>query len=92
MVEDTDVTAENLLAQGFPPEVVEVVELLTSVDEVPLDDYYRAIRAHPVALRVKLADLADNDDPQRLATLDPAMQERLRAKYAHARAVLTGKD
>ena len=38
---------------------------------------------------IKLADLADNSDPQRLARLDDATRRRLRAKYAHARAELT---
>ncbi len=90
VVEDTGVTAADLLAQGFPREVTEVVQLLTRDDAVSADDYYRAIRAHPVALRVKLADLDDNSDPNRLAELEPALRERLETKYAHARAELTG--
>lgn len=47
------------------------------------------MRAVPLALTVKLADLADNSDPQRLARLDAATRERLITKYARARAELT---
>ena len=41
---------------------------------------------------MKLADNADNNDPARLALLDPERADRLRAKYAHDREVLTGTD
>ena len=44
----------------------------------------------PLALTVKLADIADNSDPHRLASLDAATRDRLTAKYARARVELTG--
>jgi hypothetical protein len=50
--------------------------------------YYERVRWNPVALRVKLADIADNADEARLALLDPETAERLRRKYAKARAAL----
>ncbi len=50
--------------------------------------YYRRIRADPVALRVKLADIADNSDPERLAKLDAKTAGRLRRKYAKALRLL----
>lgn len=37
-----------------------------------------------LARRVKLADIADNSDPVRLAGLDSATRERLQRKYRHA--------
>lgn len=89
VVEDTDIDLGDLRDKGFPEPVVQAVGLLTRRDEVAADDYYRAIRADPIALRVKLADLADNSDPVRLAALDEPTRARLQAKYAHARAVLT---
>ena len=52
------------------------------------DSYYARIASHPLALKVKQADLDDNADPQRLAMLDAATAGRLRGKYAHARAAL----
>ncbi len=52
--------------------------------------YYAGIRRDPIALRVKLADIADNADESRLALLDEKTAARLRRKYAKAIAALTG--
>jgi hypothetical protein len=51
--------------------------------------YYARIRPNPLALAVKLADVADNSDPDRLAQLAPEVRERLTRKYAKAVAALT---
>lgn len=87
VVEDTPVTLTELAAQ-FPPQVVAAVDAITKRAGETRDDYYERVRAVPLAQRVKRADLADNSDPDRLAVLDAATQERLAGKYAHARAVL----
>jgi (p)ppGpp synthase/HD superfamily hydrolase len=89
VVEDTAVTLDDLAAQ-FPAEVVQAVRVLTRRDDDRGEEYYRRVRANPLALAVKLADIADNTDPARQADLDPATRRRLAAKYRHARAVLTG--
>ncbi|MBB4856683.1 (p)ppGpp synthase/HD superfamily hydrolase [Mycobacteroides chelonae] len=84
VVEDSGVTLENLVKQGFPPEVVAAVELLTRQKDVPADEYYRRIRSNPIALAVKLSDIADNADPARLKRLDTSTQARLTTKYRNA--------
>jgi hypothetical protein len=90
VLEDTAVTAANLLQLGIPPRLVVAVQALSrSVDE-PKDGYYARVCADPVAVLVKLADVADNSDPGRLSMLDEATADRLRRKYAAARAVLLG--
>lgn len=88
VLEDTPVTARDLVDAGIPASVVHAVALLTRRDEVPSDEYYAAIRTDPIALAVKRADIADNTDPARLALLDPATQARLRAKYTAALTAL----
>ena len=85
-VEDTAVTLEEL-AEIFPREIVEAVDLLTHRDGVEYFDYVRAIKANPVAVKVKLADLAHNGDPKRIC--NQGNQERRRIKYAAARRILT---
>lgn len=87
VVEDTATTLTELAAT-FPAAVVRAVDALTKRPGEPVNAYYARVRAVPLARRVKLADLADNSDATRLARLDPATRERLRAKYAHAHAVL----
>lgn len=88
VLEDTAVTAQELLEAGVLPEIVELVQLLTRTPDVSDDDYYARIRRHPVALRVKLADLDDNTAPWRVRRLDYDLQLRLAEKYRHAREVL----
>jgi (p)ppGpp synthase/HD superfamily hydrolase len=82
VVEDSDITTADLVAMGFPEPVVHAVDLLTHRPDSPLEDYLAGIAADPLATRVKLADLADNSDPRRLAKLDPSTRARLTAKYA----------
>ena len=91
VVEDSGITAENLLERGVPADVVEVVTLLTRDKKVPDEDYYAAIRAHDKALVVKLADLADNTDLERFRRLPEALQQRLIGKYVKAYRAL-GRD
>ena len=88
-VEDTAVTLEQLAAE-FPKEVVDAVALLTHADGVEYFDYVRAIKANPVAVKVKLADLSHNGDPKRICT--QGNQERRRIKYAAARAILEATE
>ena len=54
--------------------------------------YYDRIRRDPLALAVKLADIADNSDESRLALLDEKTAARLRRKYAKAMAALQGHN
>ena len=85
-VEDTAVTLEEL-AESFPREIVEAVDLLTHRDGVEYFDNVRSIRANPVAVKVKLADLRHNGDPNRISNQGNA--EKRREKYAKAWKILT---
>lgn len=92
VVEDTDVTLEEL-AREFPDQVIEVLKLLTHHDNVPYFDYVREIKKHPVAKKVKLADLAHNSDQTRCVGSD-LTEERLaywKDKYAKAQTILLEK-
>ena len=89
-VEDTDVTLEDL-AKIFPAAVVEAVSLLTHREGVAYFDYVRAIKRNPVAIKVKLADLAHNGDQSRCIGTDitPERMAAWKEKYAKAYAILT---
>jgi len=89
VVEDTNVTMEDL-AREFPEAVIEVLKLLTHDDAVPYFDYVREIKKHPVAKKVKLADLAHNSDQTRCVGSD-LTEERLaywKTKYEKATKIL----
>ncbi|MDR0886449.1 MAG: HD domain-containing protein [Clostridiales Family XIII bacterium] len=85
VVEDTDVSIDDLIIAGFPDEVIEAVHLLTHEDDVDYFDYLKGIRANAIATSVKLADLAHNSEESRLTSLDEATADRLRKKYAKAK-------
>lgn len=89
VVEDTAVTLDDLRSAGFPPEVIEAVDILTKREgESRLDAAVRASR-NPVARVVKLADVEDNMDLRRIA--DPTEKDYDRLKeYDQVRALLEG--
>ena len=89
VVEDTPVTMADL-AREFPEEVIEVLKLLTHEKDQDYFEYVRALKHHPIARKVKLADLAHNSDQSR-CTGAGISQERLaywRQKYQKATAIL----
>jgi (p)ppGpp synthase/HD superfamily hydrolase len=90
-IEDCGITAENLAAAGISNEVINAVVLLTRTEDNEDEGYYEAIRENRIALAVKLADIADNTDPERTARLEPEVRQRLAAKYENAKKLL-GKE
>lgn len=89
VVEDTDITLEAL-APDFPREVIAALKLLTHKADTDYIDYVRAIKADPVAVQVKLADLAHNSDLSRCAgtPLSEEVLSRLQQKYDAAKKIL----
>ena len=84
-IEDSWVSKEFLLENGIPEELVEVIALLTKPKDMPYEDYLRRVKANPMALAVKKADLAHNTSPERAAGLN----DHRRAKYELAKRILS---
>ncbi|HWM02515.1 MAG TPA: HD domain-containing protein [Actinophytocola sp.] len=84
VVEDTDVTLDDLVAAGCPDEVLAAVAAISKRPGEPQSDYLTRVLADPIALVVKRADIADNMSPDRMGRLDAETQERLRTKYEAA--------
>lgn len=82
-IEDTSVTEADLRRE-FPAEVVEAVLAVSKRDDEPAEEYFARVRAVPLAVLVKTADLTDNTDPTRRARLDADTRDRLTAKYERA--------
>jgi (p)ppGpp synthase/HD superfamily hydrolase len=66
VVEDTDVTFQDLHDMGFTVRVVEVLRLLTKMPGQTHKEYVDGIKSNPDAIAVKLADLRHNSDIRRL--------------------------
>lgn len=71
-----------------PSKITKAVDKMTRWPGLSVKHYYTRIRHNSLALRVKLADIADNADESRLALLDEKAAGRLRRKYAKARKAL----
>lgn len=88
VAEDTDVTLEDL-AKEFPKEVIDVLRLLTHAEDVPYFDYVRSVKENPIAVKIKLADIAHNSDQTRCPGLTDAQRQYFRDKYKRAKEILT---
>ena len=87
VVEDTEVTIDDLADEGFPTEVLDAIQALTKLKgESRLDAAMRAVR-NPIARKVKLADLADNMDMSRIPHPTASDHARLR-EYESVRKLL----
>ena len=86
VVEDSDVTLDELRDMRFPEHVVEAVDALTRRDngESYAEYVKRVCAAGALAVDVKLVDVYDNLNPQRMRRLDGATQQRLVSKYTKA--------
>lgn len=88
VIEDTEITLEMLGQMGFPQEVLNVLNLLTHEKSVPYMDYVKNISTHPVAKKVKIADLKHNSDITRLDFVDERTMKR-NQKYQEALRILS---
>jgi (p)ppGpp synthase/HD superfamily hydrolase len=76
VVEDSEWTLSQLEAEGFAPEILEAIDCLTHRPDEPYEAYVDRLNA--LARQVKLADLRDNMDIQRLPKLHDRDLDRLR--------------
>ena len=88
IVEDTDISLNDLRNEGFSEEVVSAVECLTKQDGENYDSYIERISFNPLAVKIKLADLEDNRDLTRLPEVTDKDLERIE-KYDKALEKLT---
>jgi hypothetical protein len=88
VVEDTPVTIDDLRAAGFSESVLAAVDALTKRKGETLAESMARVVAIPLARTVKLADVADNSDPSRLALVPIVDRARLQKKYAETLELL----
>ena len=84
VVEDTEMTPDDLAQMGFSKPVLDAVALLTHDDGVPYMEYVEKIRENPIARAVKLADLRHNSD---LTRLDEVRKKDLDRVEKYRRAI-----
>ncbi|MBT9583774.1 HD domain-containing protein [bacterium] len=77
LLEDTPVTPEMLLQEGFSAKVLGALEGVTRRSGESYQQFVQRAKTDPVARQVKLADLEDNMDVRRLKRVTPRDAERL---------------
>lgn len=90
-IEDTDITAEYLLREGFSQEVVDGILSVTKRKGESYDDFVRRAKLNPLGHAVKIHDLEDNLDVMRLDEVSPQMATRM-TKYLKALRYLKSED
>lgn len=87
-IEDTSVTPEYLLSQGFPPTIVDAVLGVTHRENETYEEFVRRASLNPISKQVKIHDLEDNLDIRRLGEVTEKDLSRLN-KYLRAYRYLT---
>jgi (p)ppGpp synthase/HD superfamily hydrolase len=89
VLEDTPTTAEDLVAAGISPAAIAIVRELTRPPGPTYLEWIGTLAAvgSLSAIRIKLADNQDNQDPARVAAL-PNGARMVAKRYAPAKAIL----
>lgn len=91
VIEDTDVTLDQLREEGFSDTIIDSVDAMTRRDNESYDDYIIRLQVNPIAVRVKINDLTDNMDIRRWDEIQYHDLARLQ-KYLEAYKKLTEKE
>ena len=94
VVEDSDVSFDDLINDEYPIEIIDALKLLTHNSDDDYFDYVRKVCTNKLALKVKIADLKHNSDLSRLDVIDEWDLKR-QEKYKKALKLikeLTGID
>lgn len=83
VIEDTDITLNELKVEGFSEEVLVILDLLTKKDQEDYSTFIDRISKNETACRVKIADLQDNMNLSRIKS--PSIEDKKRVeKYMDA--------
>lgn len=66
VVEDSDITLDDLKKYGFSEDVISAVAAMTHDPYIDYMDYIAQVKKNPIAVAVKLEDLKHNSDLTRL--------------------------
>lgn len=83
VIEDSCITAQDLLSEGLPTTVVEAVKYLTRHSGESYDDFITRVSENELATKIKVVDIEDNINVLRLNALTEKDLKRV-AKYHKA--------
>ena len=87
VLEDCEVSREQLIKDGIPEEIVAKLEILCKIKNEGYFDYIDRIKTDKSTINVKLSDLKDNMNLNRLNSITEADRKRIE-KYRKAESIL----
>jgi GTP diphosphokinase / guanosine-3',5'-bis(diphosphate) 3'-diphosphatase len=91
VVEDSQVTIEDLIAEGFAREIVHAVDALSRREGEDYMEFVKRASEDPIARRVKQADLEDNLDLTRIRKPTDRELDRMH-RYQRALEILAEEE
>jgi len=70
VIEDTDITLNYLINEGFPDYIVGAVESVTRREDELYNDFILRVKKNKIGRKVKIVDLRDNSDLFRLHDIE----------------------
>ncbi|MBF0224424.1 MAG: HD domain-containing protein [Desulfobacterales bacterium] len=77
VVEDSEITFEQLKNEGFSNEVIDAVKSLTRLPEETYEEFIERACNNPVGLKIKKADIIDNMNMSRIKNITDNDLKRL---------------
>lgn len=87
VVEDTDLSLEDLIEEGFPEEIIDAIKAITKKPQEDYFEYIERVKNNPLAKKVKIEDLKHNMDTKRIPNLSDIDVNRVK-KYKRALEIL----
>ena len=93
IIEDTDITYDDLRNVGYNEEIIEILRILTKIKGEDYRDYIDRIinSGNNHAMNIKLADLRHNMDPGRIKNPGANDYERITKRYEPAYEKISNK-
>lgn len=66
VLEDTNITVNNLIHYGFNKTIIDAIVILTRKIDEDYEQYLERVKSNSIALEVKIADLTHNSDTTRI--------------------------
>jgi (p)ppGpp synthase/HD superfamily hydrolase len=88
VVEDSELTLEDLKINGFEDSVVNAVDCLTKRSGEEYSEFIKRVLLNELARKIKIEDIKDNLDLSRLSKIETNDLERI-SKYHNALKVLS---
>lgn len=87
VIEDTDLTLECLIKEGYTGEIINAIEAITRNPEEDYFQYINRVKLNPLAKKIKIEDLKHNMDLKRIGNPTEEDLQRVK-KYKKALEIL----